>query len=58
MNKKAYINPELEVVMLNMSQHLLDGSVTMGIGGGDKNPATEGDAPAFEFETDTNMFGF
>ena len=57
MNKKAYINPELEVVMLNMNQQLLAGS-ELGIGSGDKNPATEGDAPAFEFETDTNMFGF
>ena len=53
--KKAYINPELDIVVLNMSKQLLAGS-DVGIGSGDKDPATEGDMPAFPDEP--NIFGF
>lgn len=54
--KKTYSNPEMEVVMLNMNQQLLAGS-EVGMGTGTKDPSL-GEAPGFDFDTDTNMFGF
>ncbi len=52
MIKKEYINPEMEVVVLNTNQQLLAGSNTGK--GGDYTPGDPIDAPEF----DTNMFGF
>ena len=41
--KKTYINPQLEVIKINASNQLLAGS-TLGLGSGDKNPASEADS--------------
>ena len=43
MMKKEYINPEMEVVVLNMNQQLLAGS-EMGFG----DPTSEMDAPELD----------
>lgn len=60
MIKKEYINPEMEVVVLNMNQQLLAGSI-----GTDPTPADpkDSDAPFFEGlpglpGTDLPGFGF
>ena len=47
--KKTYINPNMEVVKLQMHQHLLDGSLTVTFGSGTK---TGGDACGHENDDD------
>lgn len=56
MMKKEYINPDMEVVVLNMNQQLLAGSP---FSADPTNPSSgdAGGAAAPEFD-DTNMFGF
>ena len=46
MEKKQYINPELEVVKIQTQQMIATSPLEMG--SGDKNPATEADAPYLE----------
>ncbi len=46
MNKKTYINPELETFELQMNQHLLDGSITVDVEPGTQPPSST-DAPGF-----------
>ncbi len=48
--KKTYINPIMEVVKIHAPQ-ILAGS-DLGMGSGDKNPASEADALGFEGDFD------
>lgn len=48
--KKTYKNPELEVVKIQTMQMMAVSSLDMG--GGDKDPATEADAPYLEDDFD------
>ena len=53
MNKKTYINPELEVIKVQTQQMLaVSGDVST------PTPGDAGGAAAPGFDTDTNMFGF
>ena len=52
MNKKAYINPELEVIKIATVQMLADSVISNGAPGS----ADDAEAPGLDF--DTNMFGF
>ena len=47
--KKTYINPNIEVVELQMTQHLLDGSITVNMGS-TPTAASESDARSFDFD--------
>ena len=54
MNKKAYINPEIEVIKLQTLQMLAD---SVGKGSGEIGGGQIG-APGFDPEPEPNMFGF
>ena len=45
--KKTYINPEIEIVKIASQMQMLAGS-DLGMGSGDKDPATQADAPYLE----------
>lgn len=46
--KKTYINPTLEVVKIQTQQMLA--SSPLGIGGGDKDPATQADGRWYDYD--------
>ena len=60
--KKTYKNPEIVVVKIASQLQILAGS-DLGMGSGDKNPATEADArffddDTFDFDTEESISDF
>jgi len=50
--KKTYINPNIEVIKMKMTQHLLDGSINASISGTQSNESALGHEFDFDFDED------